>query len=213
MTVKIKANERAFFVGTTGSGKTVLAKYLLNYSGDRIFVIDPKHTFEHKNEDFEYAKNLPIFRKEFKIIYRPTKNDDRDMANILTELYKRGNVLIYVDELATTAKFFPATIEILEDISRTGRERYISLWCATQRPRHVPVAMLTESEVWFVFLLRDPRDRRHMQGYVGEEVNEQIPMYHFWYARPGMASPELMTLDLEENELKEVEKTYQLERR
>jgi energy-coupling factor transporter ATP-binding protein EcfA2 len=204
VTIEINADERVSFVGTTGSGKTVLADYLLNYGGDRVLVIDPKHTFQ--KEGFEDRRRFPFMGKDYKMIYRPNSDDDKHMADLLREAFKRGNTRIYVDELATTARFFPESADMLEDIARTGRERYISLWCATQRPRHVPVSLFTESEIWFVFLLRDPRDRRHVSGYVGDEIEGQMPLYHFWYVRPGMERPKLMTLDLDQNRLMEVSK-------
>ena len=202
MQVQIDTDERAAIVGTTGSGKTVLAHFLLYWAGDRVIVIDPKHTFHH--EDFKEARRLPFFGNKFKIIYRPKAEDDDNLFSLLREAYKRGNVIIYVDELATLARFFPRSTALLEDISRTGRERSISLWGATQRPRHVPVSFFTESEVWFVFLLRDPRDRGHLRDMVGAEVQDKIPLYQFWYSRPDMENPQLMTLDLSDKQLKEV---------
>lgn len=202
MTVKIETDERASIIGATGSGKTVLCKYLLNYAGDRVLVIDPKHTFQH--EGYKVGRKLPILNTDFKTVYRPNRGDDDKLVKLLSEAYKRGNVRIYVDELATTAQAFPKATRILEDIARTGRERHISLWSATQRPRHVPLSFFTESEVWFVFLLRDPRDRSHVRDVVGVEVMERIPMYHFWYSRPSMSNPVLLTLSLQDNKLMEV---------
>jgi len=208
-TVEIKASERASFIGATGSGKTVLASHLLSYAGDRVVVIDPKHTF--KMDGFEYRKGLPFFGDTFKAVYRPDRDEDNKLAEFISRVYKRGNVIIYLDELATLAKFFPKATNLLEDVARTGRERHISLWSATQRPRHVPVSFFTECEVWFVFLLRDIRDRTHLRDMVGDQVIEKIPLYKFWYARPGMEEPKLMTLDLNKNQITEVKK-YEYER-
>lgn len=206
MKVQIKVSERASFVGTTGSGKTVLARHFLQRSGDRILAIDPKHMLEIPG--FKMGRKLPLIKKEFRTIYRPKSDDDEEMAEMVMECYKRGNVRIYVDELATLARFFPRTTDTLENIARTGRERNISLWCATQRPRWVPLSFFTESEVWFVFLLRDPRDRAQLAGVVGEEVRDKIPMYTFHYLRPGMDTAQHMTLNLKVGKLE----AYQNER-
>lgn len=200
MEVKINTDERAAFVGTTGSGKTVLANYLLGYAGERVLVLDPKHTFIR--EDYKERRNLPFLKSKFKMIYRP--QDDDHMVKLLHEVNDRGNVRIYVDELATLSGTFPKSTAVLENISRTGRERHISLWGATQRPRHVPRSFFTESEVWFVFLLRDLQDRRHLRDMVGAQAEDRIPLYHFWYVRSGMEEPQLMTLDLDSNQLMEV---------
>ncbi len=199
MTVKIKVDERASFVGTTGSGKTVLARHFLERSGDRVLAIDPKHMLEIPG--FKRGSKLPLLSKKFKMIFRPKSSDDEHMTGLVAETFKRGNIRIYVDELATLARFFPKTTLMLEDVARTGRERKMSLWCATQRPRWVPLSFFTESEVWFVFLLRDPRDRAQVAGVVGEEVREKIPMYTFHYLRPGMDNPEHMTLNLKVGKL------------
>jgi len=202
MTVDIRMDERAAFVGATGSGKTVLADYVLNFAGDRVLVIDPKHTY-HK-EGFKHARSLPFFDKKFKIIYRPQVGDDAHMLKLLQEVYKRGNIRIYVDEVATMASFFPKSTALLEDIARTGRERHISLWMATQRPRRIPLSFFTETEVWFVFLLRNPLDRKLLRDMVGEKVENKVSMYHFNYVRPGMEEPILLMLSLEDNKLMEI---------
>jgi hypothetical protein len=54
----------------------------------------------------------------------------------------------------------------------------------------------TEAEVFFVFRLQDEDDRKHIAGYVGNEVREKIPHHHFWYFRGEEESPRLMTLDM-----------------
>lgn len=203
MTVQIKVSERASFVGTTGSGKTVLARHFLMRGGDRVLAIDPKHTLVIP--EFKQGRKLPLLSKSFRIIYRPRVDEDKKLAELIAESFKRGNIRIYVDELATMAKFFPRSTDLLEDVARTGRERNMSLWCATQRPRWVPLSFFTESEVWFVFLLRDPRDRAQVAGVVGEEVRDKIPLYTFHYLRPGMDAPVHMTLNLKVGKLERYE--------
>ena len=62
MKVQIKVSERASFVGTTGSGKTVLARHFLQHSGERILAIDPKHMLEVPG--FKMGRKLPLLKKE-----------------------------------------------------------------------------------------------------------------------------------------------------
>jgi hypothetical protein len=188
-------------VGTTGSGKTELARFLLSHGGERIVVLDPKHEFDL--EDFKVKRKLPVFDDKWKIIYRPGADDDTHMAKLITQCHKRGNCRIYDDEAATLNEFFPKTTKVLDNLARTGRSANVSLWSTTQRPRWVSRAFFTESEVWFIFTLRDPNDRKHVAGFIGPEAGDKLPMYDFLYLRPGMDNPTQLHLDLESQTLQE----------
>src|ERR1700690_1855224 len=119
MKIQIDDDERVMFVGTTGFGKTVLAKHFLSKL-NRVLVIDPKHTF--KMDGFKRAKRLPYFGSEdFHLIYRPRESDDLDLARLLAALNRMKGVTIYCDELATMVGGFPITIRQMEEIARTGR--------------------------------------------------------------------------------------------
>lgn len=192
LSVKIRPAERAALVGATGSGKTFLASRLIAPLR-RILVLDPKHTF--KAEGFKPGETLPIFRNEFKMVFRPGRGDgDEKMTRLVYELFKRGNAVIYVDELATLADYYPMTTDQLSDIARTGRERGVGVWSAMQRPRFVPKVFLTESEVFFIFGLRSADDRKHIAGFSGEEVVQALEPFGFWYVRPEMQRPRALKL-------------------
>lgn len=200
--MKIKPSERLALIGTTGSGKSFLAARLLT-GLKRAVVIDPKHTF--KLEGYKPGKRLPLWSNEYRLIYRPAMNDDSAMAGLLFELWKRGNVVIYIDELQTLTDLYPLSTRALENIARTGREKKISLWAAMQRPRWVPRIFLTESEVLAVFLLRAQDDRKYISGFGGPEMESTLPEFGFWYIRPGMVNPIPLKLEGEKFiQLKEV---------
>ncbi len=191
-------------MGATGTGKTVLAKHLL--SGiQRVVVIDPKHTFQL--DGFRQITKLPIFgRRQYRLIYRPTSARDADLADLVLELWRDGKTIIYVDELASLSEYYPLTIQALQEIARTGRERQVGLWVAMQRPRWVPRVFLTESEQMAIFALKSKEDRDYVAGLTGEEVKERIPKYKFWYTNSDELDPVLLTYNMETGKIEKASK-------
>lgn len=192
--IKILNSDRAVFIGKTGSGKTTLVKYMLPRL-NRVIAIDPKHTLDIPG--FKKSMKISSFSKSFQIIARPKRTDEDKLFDLILKADKLRNVTIYVDELATLTEVFPESTALLADIARTGREKRVALWTATQRPRNIPRVFLTESEIFFIFRLRSGDDRLYVKGYAGDEALEQIPNKHFWYFKDEDESPSLLTLDLE----------------
>jgi hypothetical protein len=199
--IRIRNSERVAFIGATGSGKTELAKYLI--AGlNRVVVIDPKHTFQM--DGYKVGWKLPLTSGDFRLIIRPSGGDDPRLAGFLERLFREGSVTIYCDEAATATDTFPETIDALTEISRTGRERHVALWCTMQRPRRVPLALLTETETFFVFAIRSKDDRDYIRGYTGDEVSTRLPKFQFWYYRTEDDNPALMKLNLELQQVEEI---------
>ncbi len=201
MKIHIRNDERVIFVGRTGSGKTVLAKHFLKRL-NRVVVIDPKMTFVL--EGFKRTKHLPLLGSQFKIIYRPRLEDDGDMAQLCYNLMKMKHATIYVDELATLSEMYPTTTLILADIARTGRERHVAVWTATQRPRWTPRVFFTEAEVVFMFNMRSGEDRGYMSQFVGPEALDPIDKFTFWYSHADELTPSLMRLDMNRNYIEQL---------
>jgi hypothetical protein len=86
-------------------------------------------------DGYKFGKRIPRFADDFHIIYRPTWDDDEDLANLCAHLNKGKGCTIYCDELSTLAEQFPASTAQLADIARTGRERHVAVWSTLQRPR------------------------------------------------------------------------------
>lgn len=197
--IHLANDQRLIVVGATGSGKTVLIKHFLSRL-NRVFVIDPKHTF--KLDGYKVRRGLPMFGSEFRVIFRPRKGDDDQMSDLLRDLFKMKNVTIYCDELATLAEVYKETTETLADISRTGRERRVSVWAALQRPRWVPRVFFTEAENMFIFNLRSEEDRQYMAKFTDPMVEDQIEKFTFWYFHPDQDRIALMKYDLSKNYIK-----------
>lgn len=209
MKIQIKSHNRVMLVGMTGSGKSELSKFLLS-NLRRAIVIDPKHTF--RLEGYKVARSMPLFENEFRIILRPKRSDDFYFGDLIREAWKRRNIILYCDELATLDDSFPEMTRQLAECARTGRERGIGLWTATQRPRGIPQIFKTESEVFFVFTLQSEEDRKHVSGFVGEKAKIDLPEHIFLYRNKKKDSA-FYTLDVdrqiilpvEESELQEVD--------
>lgn len=200
MAIKILASDRVAFIGASGTGKTELAKFFLSRV-NRIVVIDPKHTF--RLEGFKRTWRLPWGKNsDFRLIVRPKMDQDAELYELITRLYKMGHVTIYVDEMATLSEMFPTSTALLKNVARTGREKRVALWSAVQRPRGVPLVFFTECETFFVFNLRSIDDRQHVKGYVGDEVLDRIPKYKFWHCSTDSDDPILLTLDLKTQSIK-----------
>lgn len=207
MAVRITSANRVMIVGTTGSGKTVLTKFLLG-SQNRCIVIDPKHEFNLDGFKVSRFKLPGIWQKQFRLILRPRPGieDDERMAEFLYKMLKRKNVTIYCDELASIHELFPVTEKVMTIIQTTGRSKHVAVWNATQRPRNFPRVFMTESEVFFVFRLQSEEDRDYVAGFIGNEAEEKLPLHLFWYYRgDDETTPRLLTLDLEDKKLYPVE--------
>lgn len=185
--IRIKPGDRAFIVGTTGSGKTYLASLLLRPRPD-VVVIDPKHQFELTGSAHGKAVVTEDFREVVKhqgpgpLIYRPSLAEcAQGIPWFWVWIWFRENTLVYVDEVAAITK--PVTIP--PDFARCiqqGRSRNIGVWCGTQRPARVPIVILSEAEHDFVFRLRNPEDLKRMAEYTDPAVmRDRAKGHEFWY--------------------------------
>ena len=188
--IHIKNSDRAFIVGTTGSGKTTLARALLCNRPD-VVIVDPKGGFEWDStyrpkagglitDDFALVQG---WEGPAPIIYRPTiAVAAHGMEPFWHWVWERRHTLVYIDEAAMLCPTRGVIPGGLARAIQQGRQREISVWSATQRPANIPVPLLSESEHVFTFRLRNPDDLKRMADYTDPAIrNEPVSGHDFYY--------------------------------
>ncbi len=104
-------------------------------------------------------------------------------ADVATEFYERYSSsiprLIVVDELADFFKY-RNFVDIYQRVGRNGRERNVALITGSQRPRKVPVEIMTEMKRLYMFQLDFFEDIKHVWSF-GIPRGTLKPQGHVFY--------------------------------
>ena len=188
MELTLKPNMRLTFVGKTRSGKTFLSWYLLRVFTARnkdlqVVKIDPKH--EHrkfgKGETLDTMKLVTRYepKTRFQVFQSFTWNDQ--LEDMVTQVLKRGNVIVDLDELGgiASATTVPTGITRLWTM---GGGKGVGAWSKMQRPSRVPQVIKTQSECFFIFRINSMEDRKHLTEYISDDrlVTQKLPLKYFW---------------------------------
>ena len=207
----LRGDQRITFIGQTGSGKSVVSRYLLKLArkrGWRIVIVDPKKdwmTYLGKKYKFAEGKSLgtvdsPWLVAEFNPnlavqIFQPLEWDGQ-CESFFKAIIATRNTIVYIDEITqlATATIVPKELKL---IWTQGRSLNIGAWCATQRPKGIPLVVKDQSEVWFLFRVNNRDDRKVVQGYLPIEdmpeiVDRPLPKYWFYYWEDSMPEPMLV---------------------
>lgn len=185
----LDVTDRAAVIGRTGSGKTFLVRHLLaDPQYERLIVADPKGRIDagdwglqpwDKDTQQALDDGAPV-----RALVRTPVTDDPAGAweAVFKRVYHAENVTLYIDEgYGVLAEPGARPGMWLNAIFTRGREKDISAIVSIQRPAWVPLVMLTEADVYFIFRLNNAEDRKKVAGYTGPEVL-QPPRdpYGFW---------------------------------
>ena len=206
----LRGDQRIISVGQTGSGKSVVMRYLLKLArkrGWRIVIIDPKKDWmKYLGKKYTYAEkglgtvDNPWLVAEFNPklavqIFQPLEWDGQ-CEKFFKAIIATRNTIVYIDEITqlANATVVPREIKL---IWTQGRSLNIGAWCATQRPKGIPTIVKDQAEVWFLFRVNNRDDRKVVQGYVPiedmpEVVDRPLPKYWFYYWEDSMPQPMLV---------------------
>jgi len=105
-------------------------------------------------------------------IRRDERMLEREFRKVLTECYKKGDRIVFADEVIGLSKDLKLEVE-LNAIWRQGASMGCGLWAASQRPFHAPVAMYGQSEHLIIF---KDSDKRSVERYndIGGVDSDQV---------------------------------------
>lgn len=215
--VNFRQGEHITIVGTTGSGKTVLARELLEY---RNFTA----VLGTKNEDNELYKPFEKRgyelvdqfdpkpgRDESRIIFRPrmTTPDRKGIAKqreaferMLFQVWEYGGWTLYADEIwyLTSELNLDQTFKLFWT---AGRSNHITVVASTQLPVSIPLLAFDQATHLFLFRNTDRRRIDRMSEFAGADSDilryliPRLPRHEFVYVdtRRGTMIRSKVTLD------------------
>ncbi|MCL4499970.1 MAG: hypothetical protein M1335_07005 [Chloroflexi bacterium] len=183
--------ERVFFVGANGSGKTILASEMIR-AYPRVVILDVKYDFPipWQKDDYVILSRPPGIGgagalswltgdpwQSNHIVYRPRPPYDSGpwVTYWLDKMFERARkngkkkpFVLYLDEGGWMA--YSGSRLAMARVAITGRSIGIGLWIAAQRPRGIPVEVRSEAWRMYIFFLRNLDDRKEIIANVGDDV-------------------------------------------
>lgn len=188
-------SDRAFLVGATGTGKTVLARRLFESHAPPRLVIDPKDDPDATGGLFRDQRVAVTFHDPARLpdaeVARFVPRDPGDLDaydRLYSGVFERRDVVVWLDEAADAAPSAGAP-RGLRRVIKQGRSRGIGHIATHQRPVEVDRALIGNAEHLVVFDIRHPADVQTLAGGMGIDptelraIIESMPKFGFaWYA-------------------------------
>ncbi len=198
---------RIFITGTTGSGKTTLAKKILSKAPGPLVFIDSKYDPENemwaKKNGIKIVKKMPDWRTIKKdVMIRPPEDwleYPKDIGWWCGKAFDCKYVpTLYIDEGYLSGASQNDMSSGLVKLWTQGRAFGFRTIIASQRPAWINRFILTESDTYYVGWLKDKRDRKALADALGEpDLLEPAPQHWFYRLKAGEKIQLLKPLDIE----------------
>lgn len=173
MTFRLPRNdERIAVIGKTGSGKTVLANWVLSlapFDRQPYVIVDYKHDrliaeLDHIGvNELGLTDKLP--KKPGVFVLRPKPTDIEAVEAWMWKVWEQERIGLYFDEM-----YMVPDIGALKAILTQGRSKKIPAIMLSQRPVWMSRFMLSEADHYSVFKLQHPNDKKTVSGFLPPEI-------------------------------------------
>lgn len=202
---RFKQGEHITIIGTTGSGKTVLARELLK-PRDFVAVLGTKNNDDELYKPFEDLGYEMVGvgdfdaqpeRDESRVIFRPritssgTKGRTKQreaFEEMLDEVWQAGGWTLYADEIWTLAVHLHLAVNF-EQFWTAGRSDNLTVVASTQEPVYIPRLAFTAATHLFLFQNNDEQRIKRISemsagnGRLVRELLPELPPHEFLYIR------------------------------
>lgn len=174
-------DDRTAIVGSTGSGKTFFAVWLLS---TRDWHKRPWIIFDFKGDKLigmlpakEISISGAIPKEPGVYVVRPLPGDEGLVSEFFRKVWERENIGIYVDEgymIPKLDRYFRACLT-------QGRSKHIEMIVLSQRPLWLDKFVFTEASFFAVMRLNNLDDRKIVNSFAKGALTI-LPKYHsLWY--------------------------------
>ena len=177
--------KRTAVIGSTGSGKTTFAVWLLSIQN---YTVQPWVIVDFKRDKL-IAKipglvEIPVTAKPPTrpgvYVVRPFPDDQEELEKFLQACWWQEDIGIYIDEGLMVGKM--GRSRWMRALLTQGRSKHIPMIILMQRPLWIDRFVLSESDFFAVFRLNDGRDVDTVSGLCRAPLNERLAEYScHWY--------------------------------
>lgn len=174
--------DRHAIVGTTGTGKTRAALFYLSLKDytDRPWII---YNFkgEEDIDNIPFARPIDLTRIPNVpgiFVVKPLPHETEEVEAQMWEIWKRGNMGVYVDEgymIGSNNRAYRALLT-------QGRSKNIAMMNLSQRPVFMDKFVFTETDFWNIFEQGSDSDEKKIKEYIRRDIDTtSLPPYHSYY--------------------------------
>lgn len=177
-------DKRAVIVGSTGSGKTFTACwllgmcdwhrrpwYILDFKGDSLIA-------DIGAIDIDVNDKPPTEPGLYRVALIPEVTDDA-LTQFLWRVWENENAGVYTDEGFMIPRRDPAFTALLTQ----GRSKNIQMITLIQRPVWCSKFVFSEANHYYIMKLQIEEDRKYVSSYLDGTPIGRLPRFHtYWYS-------------------------------
>jgi len=176
----------AVILGRRGSGKTTLAKELIDRF-PRVVIMDPNHEYEGMaftslSELYEELRS----GSGSHIVYRPKIGLPRDVLleefDIFCQIvWETGRRLVVIDEADRFTTHGKESTPFFQMVINQGRHREVAILAIARRAAQLPKELIENASHLYLFHIHGAHSINYLQSIIGKEAEElgRLPKLHY----------------------------------